>query len=141
MEPYLSFLTHHWMLSFAFIVVLISVILFELYLQSKGPKRLDPQAVVLLMNHDNALVVDLRDRALFAKGHIVNSVNALSSELDRGVAKLKEHQCSPIILVGVSDQQAMQAAEKLLKQGFEDVRLLSGGIKAWKDASLPLEGK
>ncbi|MES2595510.1 MAG: YceI family protein [Verrucomicrobiota bacterium] len=48
-----------------------------------------------------------------------------------------------ICIYGQSDasHEASMAAEKLKRAGFTDVRLLEGGLDAWKKAGLPVEGK
>jgi polyisoprenoid-binding protein YceI len=58
------------------------------------------------------------------------------------VAEILSDKRSEIVLYGSSEksQDAAVAAEKLMRHGYENVYVLSGGLAAWKTAGYSLEG-
>jgi rhodanese-related sulfurtransferase len=93
----------------------------------------------LLINQQNALVLDVREAAEYEKGHMLNARNIAFRELDGRAAEIEKHKAKPVIVVGDDDNRSGRAATALRKQGFEQVFTLSGGIGAWRQAGLPVE--
>ncbi len=139
MENYIAFFTHHWQLSALLIVLVVAIAIYELFFIAGGAKRVIPQTAVLMINHENAIVLDIRDSAAFKTGHIINAINIPDAELKNKLKKLDKYKNKPIIIACAIDQQAARSAETLSKNEFTNVRVLAGGIKAWQDAKLPLE--
>ncbi len=93
----------------------------------------------------HAHILDVRLSDDFDCCHIPGAANNCVYEV-AFKERLKEHAPDPqafICLYGQSDasHEAPMAAEKLKREGFADVRLLQGGLDAWKQAGLPVEGK
>jgi len=140
LQQYLSFLAQHWVLTLLLIVVLVALIVVEMRYKSGGGKSVSPENAVQLINHEQAVVLDIRDKATFkSSGHIINSINIPKVDLDKQAARLKQHQEKIVICVCATGQAAAMVSDKLLKQGFTKVKVLAGGLKAWKEAGLPLE--
>lgn len=135
-QEFLHFLTAHYLLTLAFIVILLAIFFEELKSKSSG-NNLTPADATHLINRENAVVVDIREREGFNTGHIVNSINIPQKDLLTS-EKLKKLQAKPIILVCKLGQTSLPLASKLRKQGFKTVCVLKGGIDAWKNAGLPL---
>ena len=93
----------------------------------------------LLINQQNALVLDVRDPAEYEKGHMLNARNIALGELQARATELEKHKAKPLIVVCDNGNRSGRAATALRKQGFEQVFTLSGGIGAWRQAGLPLE--
>jgi len=93
----------------------------------------------LLINQQNALVLDVREPAEFQKGHLLNARNVALSELDARAAELEKHKAKPVIVVCENGNRSDKAAAALRKHGFGQVFSLSGGLGAWRQAGLPLE--
>jgi len=93
----------------------------------------------LLINQQNALVLDVREAADYEKGHMLNARNIALGELQARAAELEKHKAKPLIVVCDNGNRSGRAATALRKQGFEQVFTLSGGIGAWRQAGLPLE--
>jgi rhodanese-related sulfurtransferase/polyisoprenoid-binding protein YceI len=81
----------------------------------------------------------------FRKIHLPGAVNAcvfqvIFMEQIRGITEDKE---IPIVVYGSSDRamDAATAAGKLVENGYKDVHVLEGGVEAWREAGLPLEGE
>ena len=139
MENIIPFLTQHWILIALLIVTVIAIIFFELYTQSTGPQRIKPQMAVHYINREDGIVIDARDLEIFKKGHVVNSQNIPPSDLEKNIKRLVKYKKTPIILVCSSPQDASRIFDQLNKNGFEQVKILENGIKAWQEAGLPLE--
>ena len=135
MEHLGQFITNHWLLWRAFIGVLALVFINELMTQKKKAKELTPQAAVAMINNDNAVVIDLRDKEAFKSGHIIDAVNANAEDFEQ--PKMNKYKNKDIILVCARGLQSPAVAAKIRIQGFQPL-VLSGGIAAWQNADLPL---
>lgn len=97
---------------------------------------------ISLMNNEEAVVVDLRTLDEFQRGHIINSINVLPTEIkNHNLGKLEHHKNTPIIVADINGALATSSAELLAKQGFARVYVLKEGIAAWAGANLPLVKK
>ncbi|MGC1182176.1 rhodanese-like domain-containing protein [Legionella sp.] len=135
MEHLSQFIINHWQLWLLFIVVLFLTFLNELVTQKKKAKALSPQDIVDLMNNELAVVIDLRDKESFKKGHIINSVNVKNEDFEQ--KKMDKYKNKPVILVCERGLQAPALAKKISLQGYQPM-VLAGGIEAWLQADLPL---
>jgi rhodanese-related sulfurtransferase len=133
-QQLIDFVAHHWSLWLAFAAVIGLILINEYLIKKKGPTSLSPSAVVSAINHSDATVIDIRDVEPFRQEHIVGAKNIPGAPLD----KLQKYQSKPFVLVCARGLQSAPLAAKLRKQGFTDVMVLTGGITAWKTASLPL---
>ena len=104
-----------------------------------GGASISTLQATLLMNQQNALVLDVRDAAEYAKGHMLNARNIPLGELEARSAELDKHKAKPVIVVCDTGNRSGRAAAALRKKGFEQVFTLGGGIGAWQQAGLPLE--
>ena len=93
----------------------------------------------LLINQQNALVLDVREAAEYEKGHMLNARNVPLAELEARAAEIDKHKAKPVIVVCDNGNRSGRAATALRKLGFEQVFTLGGGIGAWRQAGLPLE--
>jgi rhodanese-related sulfurtransferase len=93
----------------------------------------------LLINQQNALVLDVREAAEYEKGHLLNARNIPLGELEPRAGELEKHKAKPVIVVCDDGNRSGKTATALRKQGFEQVFTLSGGIRAWRQAGLPVE--
>jgi len=131
-----QFVTNHWALWVALIVILLLVLINELYSQKKRAKELSPSAAIDLINHENAVVIDLRDPELFRAGHIIDSVCTPSDDFSQ--KRMEKYKTKPVILVCARGLQSVVMATKLRAEGFTQPMVLAGGITAWQAAGLPL---
>ncbi len=91
-----------------------------------------------MINQKDAVVIDVRDQADYAKGHILNAKNFPDKVLGERRAELEKLKTSPIIVSDDNGQRATPAAQKLREMGLAEVFVLQGGIGAWRDAGLPV---
>ncbi|MFB6607701.1 pyridoxal-phosphate dependent enzyme [Streptomyces noursei] len=91
------------------------------------------------IERDRPLVVDLRSPFAYAALHIegaINIVDELFDELVRGGLPFSTRQ--PVLLVCPVGEQSARYAALLTRMGHPDVRSLTGGVIAWRDAGAPL---
>jgi rhodanese-related sulfurtransferase len=136
MEHLGQFILNHWQLCLAFVTILLLLFINEAMTQKKRAKELSPQAAINMINHDNANVIDLRDKEHFIIGHIIDSTQTNSSDFEQ--KSMEKYKKKPLILVCARGVQSAALADKLRNQGFENLFVLQGGIEAWQKAGLPL---
>ena len=141
MEQYLEFFGNHTGLSAAFFG-LVGVFVWTLTQGAgRGVKKAGPMDVARLINHEDALVLDVRSDGEFNTGHILNAMHIPQQHLDEQLDKLAKYHDRPIITVCRSGQTSARAGSTLHKKGFENIYYLNGGLLAWEDAQLPLSKK
>jgi rhodanese-related sulfurtransferase len=104
-----------------------------------GGGSLNANAAVNLMNREKAVVVDVSEATEFAGGHIVGSKNLPSGELEAKLESTVKNKALPLILVCPTGARAGRQVAAAKKLGYANAQALAGGLKAWKEAGLPLE--
>lgn len=138
MEQLLEFTGNHPFLVAALFVTLALLVAHTLL---GGKNNIDPQQATLMMNHEDAVVVDVRPMADFGKGHIKNAVNIPINGFANQIGQLEKNKNNPVIVSCRSGNQSQMACRQLRKAGFEKVFNLRGGIMAWEAANLPVSRK
>jgi rhodanese-related sulfurtransferase len=131
-----QFIVNHWELWLALIVILAFIFINELLSQKKRAKELSPAAVVALINHEDATIIDLRDQETFRGGHIIDAICASADDFLQN--KMDKYKTKPLVLVCARGLQSPALASKLRNQGFTQPMVLAGGLTAWQTAGLPL---
>lgn len=102
-----------------------------------GVKQVGPQEAVMLMNHGNALVLDVREQSEFADGHIGQAKHIPLGSLANRLGEIEKYKGKPIVAVCRSGNRSGVACGTLRKAGFENLHNLAGGMMAWDQAGLP----
>ena len=103
-----------------------------------GITQFDPMDVTRRINHDNAVIIDIRSPAEYDSGHIINALNIPDAELSGRKNEIDKFKKKPIIFYCQNGTASAQAVRKLKADGFEDVSCMKGGILTWQRATLPL---
>ena len=90
------------------------------------------QLIQLSESHSDIQIVDIRDAASFASGHVEGAINLNNENLASFVAEVDMDQ--PLIVVCYHGISSQGAAQYLVEQGFDDVYSLDGGYQAWHQA-------
>ncbi|HEU0186477.1 MAG TPA: rhodanese-like domain-containing protein [Gallionellaceae bacterium] len=105
----------------------------------RGIKEVDCVGALQLINHKNALVLDVREEAEFGNGHLLNAKLIPLGKLSSRIGELERYREQPIVVVCRSGQRSASACALLGKQGFAQAFNLGGGVIAWQKSNLPLE--
>jgi rhodanese-related sulfurtransferase len=105
-------------------------------LQRRGAKVSLLQATQY-MNQGKTLVLDVRDAAEFATGHLQNAKNIPLGELSNRIKEIEKSKSATIITVCDRGIRSANAESLLKKAGFGQVFSLEGGLTAWKSQGLP----
>lgn len=99
---------------------------------------ISPAEAVQCMNRDKGVVIDVCSAAEFAQSHVKGAVNVPLDELEDRLGKTVKNKSTPLILVCAAGSRSKRAQAIAQKLGYEKVHSLQGGLKAWKEANLPL---
>lgn len=140
MEQVLEFAGNNTILVTAFLVVL-SALIWNLIADPGGKNAVDPLTATSMINHEDAVVIDVRSIAEYKGGHIVNAINIPMNGFGNSMKQLEKHRDKPIVAVCRSGSRSGAACSMLRKNGFENVKNLRGGMMAWENANLPVKHK
>ena len=103
-------------------------------------KQLSTREATLLMNKEDAAVVDIRSKGDFKKGHILGATHLAPEAVSTGdFNKLEKLKNKPIIVVCAMGMTAKRTALQMLKAGFSQVTVLKGGMGSWQGEGLPVK--
>ncbi len=105
----------------------------------RGIREVDCPAALQLVNHKNAIVLDVREDSEYKAGHILNSMLIPFGKLGSRMGELEKYKEQPVVVVCRTGNRSGAACVALGKQGFSQAYNLAGGIAAWQKANLPLE--
>lgn len=135
----LAFAKNHHILSIAWVGLLVAIIYMTVKIKLSKVKLVGANAVISLINKENAVVVDIRSADKFKKGHITDAINLLHIDIKNGSIKtIEKYKNNPLIIVDDNGMSANASAELLIKLGFIDVSVLKDGIAGWDGYNLPL---
>jgi len=87
-------------------------------------------------------VLDVRSGPEYvARGHLPSTTLVPIDRLEENLSDLHVRVGQPVLVVSEGDLDARRAAALLARYGFPDVRVLRGGLEAWRDAGFPLESR
>jgi rhodanese-related sulfurtransferase len=138
MQQVIEFAGNHTMLVAAFVIVLGILISTEISRMTRGFDDISPSDATRLLNHQTAIMVDIRTAAENRDGHIINSKHIPTTELKTRLSELEKHKQDHVIAYCRSGSRSVAACKILKSEGFENVYNLGGGIMAWESANLPV---
>lgn len=103
-----------------------------------GALSADTTQAVQLINHQDALILDVREANEFAAGHIANARHIPLGQLAGNLKPLEKHKDKAVVVNCRSGTRSAMACGVLRKNGFTQVYNLKGGIMAWEQAGLPM---
>jgi rhodanese-related sulfurtransferase len=133
-----KFVIDNWSL---FLIVIVSgaLLIWPLIRGAVGGS-LTPNRAVQLINRDKAVVIDVRETEEFASGsRMAGARNIPLGELETRLPSVVKNKALPLILMCPTGGRASRALPIVKKLGYEQAQVMAGGLKAWKDANLPLE--
>lgn len=135
----MEFVVDNWYLFVALVFILFMLFGNTITLAMSGIKSANVSEAVQLVNHNNAVMVDVCEVNEYQKGHIPGTINIPLSTMSSRFGELEKYKSKPVVMVCRSGQRSGKAGTMLRKQGFENVYNLTGGNLAWQRENLPLE--
>ncbi len=105
---------------------------------ASGVKSVTPTEAVMLINRSNALVLDVRDDAEFANGHIADAKHIPMAQLAERIKEIQKYKDKPILVNCQAGARSTKACDILRTNQFSQVNNLQGGLNAWLQAKLPV---
>jgi rhodanese-related sulfurtransferase len=132
-----NFVLDNWYL--IFLALASGVMLLLPALKGAGAGTLGTAQAVQLINREKAVVIDVCEPEEFAAGHVGGAKNIPLGQLQERLPQVAKNKAVPVILVCDKGARAVRAEAQAKKLGFEKAQALAGGMKAWRDAGLPVE--
>jgi phage shock protein E len=102
-------------------------------------KAVQPEEFLTKIKNDkNGLLIDVREKFEFRKGHLQNAKNLPVSKGYKKIINTTDKNI-PILLYCKSDPRSRKVAIKLYDAGFRNLYLLKGGINNWSRKGFPTE--
>jgi len=129
----LEFMGNH---PFLFGILAVLAVLFFTLENKRSGKKISPNALGMMVNSQNAQLIDIRPKKKFDTGFIQGSRNIPFTELANRLDEVRAIE-SPIIIICDMGVQAGAAVQLI---GKDNVYRLDGGVGAWQAAGMPLVG-
>jgi len=137
MQDLTLFIQHHLTLTLLFAVLVVLIFIIEMLRLKNKAGQLSSSQLTMMINHQQAQVIDLRPSEQFTKGHIIDALSLPLTEFKEKSKKLEKMKNHPLILVCAKGFDSPKIAASLQTQGFQ-VHILRGGIQTWLQDNLPL---
>ena len=133
MDRALEFVGNH---PFLFGILAVLAVLFFAIENKRSGRKISPNTLGMMVNSQNAQLIDIRAKKKFVTGYIQGSRNIPFTELKDRIEEIRaiEH---PVIIICDMGVQAGAAIQMI---GKENVYRLEGGIGGWQGAGMPLVG-
>jgi rhodanese-related sulfurtransferase len=136
-QQLIEFAGNHPLLVLALLAIIVMLIASEIQQRLSRVKEVSPAEATRLLNHENAIMIDMRTDKDYRDGHIANALNVPTGSTDVP-ATLNKYRERPVVVYCQRGNRSVAFCNKLSKQGFESVYNLKGGVLAWQKAELPL---
>ena len=106
--------------------------------------ELDLAATKAIFDSHSACFVDARSEYVYYKSHIKGAISLSDSRFDEQFPDFKQKKAIETLIVVYCTEsscgKARRVARKLMKNGYRNVRVFSGGLIEWAHAGFPIEG-
>ena len=119
-------------------ISLLTLLLWNLFGAVASLGQVPPAEATRLVNHEKAILVDVRAAADFEAGHIINALHIPGAELEGRKDELSKGKNAPVIVYCNRGTDSGKAGRALKRAGHEQVYVLKGGMESWRSANLPV---
>lgn len=104
-----------------------------------APDQISPQALMAQIESASApLILDVRSPAEYVRGHIPQAINIPYREISERLDEITADRADEIVVYCEMGVRASIAERALEQAGFQQVVTLTGDIRAWRQADMPL---
>lgn len=100
---------------------------------------LSPAQAVQVVNREKGVLIDVGSGEEYASGHATGARHLPLDSFESRLPGSVKNKALPLVLVCPTGNRASRAAAMARKLGYSNVQILAGGLKAWRDANLPVE--
>jgi rhodanese-related sulfurtransferase len=105
-----------------------------------GVRRVSAQEAAIVINQRKGVLLDIRSTdTQTQEGLFIQAKHISLDALKTQAATVLKQKDQAVVLVCEPSQNASSAARTLSSQGYTQVSVLEGGVKAWKEAGFPLK--
>ncbi|MGY8856768.1 MAG: rhodanese-like domain-containing protein [Pseudomonadales bacterium] len=133
MDRALEFVGNH---PFLFGILAVLAILFFTIENKRSGRKISPNTLGMMVNSQNAQLIDIRAKKKFESGYIQGSRNIPFTDLKDRLEEIRAIE-QPVIIICDMGVQAGAAIQMI---GKDSVYRLDGGIGGWQGAGMPLVG-
>jgi rhodanese-related sulfurtransferase len=138
-EQLLEFISNNFILAGIWMALFVMLVYSYVVSAVSPVKAVNTHEATLLINKEDAIVLDIRNEKAFKSGHILGARQLKPEALrNKQFTPLEKSKDKPIIVVCDMGNSARSIAMDLYKAGFTQTKILSGGMNAWQSASLPV---
>ena len=99
--------------------------------------EISPEEARAQTERGEAVLIDVREESDWKEGHAEGARHLSKAVIELEIEDQVPDLDQPIICYCGGGSRSALAADSLQKMGYTNVRSLAGGLKAWKQASLP----
>ncbi len=137
MDKLLEYVARHPLLVGGTAALAVAVLVYELSRARNAGQAVGPLDAVRLLNQ-GALALDVRSKAEFDSGHVIDARHVPQEDLAGSGETLKKYREKVVITCCETGTRSSAASRALKAQGFTKVVNLRGGLAAWRGENLPL---
>lgn len=136
---FFEFMGNHPIL-FALLFVIIGFLVWDVMgSEILGISSVQPYQAISMINHQEAVILDVREENELVQGRILNAIHIpLTILIKNQLYSLEKYRERPIIVSCAHGNRSVRSCMILKKNGFTKIHNLKGGIAAWQEANLPL---
>ena len=115
------------------------MLLWSSFARGGGGGGVAPAEAVRQINREKGVLIDVCEPGEHAAGHGVGARNIPLGQLEQRLAELPKNKALPVLVLCQSGARAGRAATTLRKHGYQRAVAVAGGLRAWREAGLPVE--
>lgn len=138
MESLIELLKDNLLLSGLWVAVLVAWLAWEAARLGRKWQEVDTRSAVQFINREDPLILDVSSSSDYNQGHIAGALNLPPSRIESGNQQLLKQVDRPVLLYCKTGQVSPQMANRLVKLGFGQVKMLSGGLAQWINDKQPV---
>ena len=113
----MTFFTNYTNIALIVIALVSGALLLWPAIMRRGRGGISPAEATTLINRRNAVIVDLRSAAEFAKGHLPQARNVELTELQAKIGQIAKNKSNPVVLVCQTGQESQRASRAVSEAG------------------------
>ncbi|HIH2762385.1 MAG TPA: rhodanese-like domain-containing protein [Candidatus Azoamicus sp. MARI] len=119
------------------ICILAFLIFYEFFYSRKFKNAIQVIDILKYVNHDRAVIFDLRSDIEYKKCHILDSINLPIDKLYSSSFLIKKYKNRKIILIFNSNKESIKVIKHFKLFINYDVFYLDGGFNSWLKENMP----